>query len=125
MTNWSDLDSKDDFLEMRYFKTLAGLHRLKARQAKDDEAKKALLEAGQTLKSTLGYSPITDIGLLAGIRLLFQRKRILELSRTRTFLRAWQKEEPNVVRFTVDRMGALAYVKFLQAPAPSGGKRGL
>jgi hypothetical protein len=125
ITNWHDLEATDDFLEQRFFTTLAGLHRLKARKAKDDEVKKALLEAGQTLKSALGYSPITDVGLLAGIRLLFQQKRILELSWTRTFLRAWQKEEPNLVRFTVDRMGALAYVKFLQVPAPSGGKKGL
>jgi len=125
ITNWHDLEATDDFLEQRFFTTLAGLNRLKARKAKDDEVKKALLDAGQTLKSTLGYSPITDVGLLAGIRLLFQQKRILEISWTRTFLRAWQKEEPNLVRFTVDRMGALAYVKFLQVPAPSGGKKGL
>jgi hypothetical protein len=125
ITNWHDLEATDDFLEQRFFATLASLHRLKARKAKDDEVKKAVLDAGQTLKSTLGYSPITDVGLLAGIRLLFQQKRILELSWTRTFLRAWQKEEPNLVRFTVDRMGALAYVKFLQVPAPSGGKKGL
>lgn len=123
--NWHDLEATDNFLEQRFFTTLAGLHRLKARKAKDDEVKKALLDAGQTLRSTLGYSPITDVGLLAGIRLLFQQKRILELSWTRTFLRAWQKEEPNLVRFTVDRMGALAYVKFLQVPAPSGGKQGI
>ncbi len=125
ITNWHDLEATDDFLEQRFFTTLAGLHRLKARKDKDDEVKKARLDAGQTLKSTRGYSPITDVGLLAGIRLLFQQKRILELSWTRTFLRAWQKEEPNLVRFTVDRMGALAYVKFLQVPAPSGGKKGL
>jgi hypothetical protein len=125
ITNWHDLEATDDFLEQRFFTTLAGLHRLKARKAKDDEVKKALLDAGQTLKSTLGYSPITDVGLLAGIRLLFKQKRILELSWTRMFLRTWQKEEPNLVRFTVDRMGALTYVKFLQVPALSGGKKGL
>ena len=125
ITNWHDLEATDDFLEQRFFATLASLHRLKARKAKDDEVKKAVLDAGQTLKSTLGYSPITDVGLLAGIRLLFQQKRILELSWVRTILRAWQKEEPNLVRFTVDRMGALAYVKFLQVPVPSGGKKGL
>jgi hypothetical protein len=56
---------------------------------------------------------IPDVGLLAVIRLLFQQKRILELARTRTLLRAWQKEAPTVVRFTVDRMGALAQVKFI------------
>jgi hypothetical protein len=125
MAKWFDLEVTDDFLEQRFFNTLAGLHRLKAREAKDNEVKQALLDAGQTLKSTLGYSPITDVGLLAGIRLLFQQKRILELSRTRTFLRAWQKKAPNVVRFTVDRMGTLAYVKFLQVPAPSDHKKGL
>jgi hypothetical protein len=43
----------------------------------------------------------------------------LELSRTRTLLRAWQKEAPDFVRFTVDRMGTLAYVKFLDSTPPS------
>lgn len=113
MTNWYGLEATDDFLETRYFTTVGGMNRLKIREANDEEAKTALLAAGQSLKSTLGYSPITDVGLLAGIRLLFQHKRVLELSRTRTLLRAWQKDAPTVVRFTVDRMGALAYVKFM------------
>lgn len=117
MTNWYGLEATDDFLESRFFTTLAGVYKAKVREATDHEAKKALLDAGRTLKSTLGYSPITDVGLLTGIRLLFQQKRVLELSRTRAFLRAWQKEAPHVVRFTVDRMGALAYVKFIEVPA--------
>ena len=119
MTGWHDLKTTDDLLEQRFFTTLADLHRLKVREATEDEAKKALIDAGRTLKSALGYSPITDTGLLAGIRLLFQQKCVLELSRTRTLLRAWQKEAPNLVRFTVDRMGTLAYVKFLEATSPS------
>lgn len=122
ITNWCGPDTTDDFLETRFFTTVANLNKLKGREATDDQAKAALLEAGQTLKSTLGYSPITDVGLLAGIRLLFQHKRILELIRTRTILRAWQKEAPTVVRFTVDRMGALAYVKFLSGPPSRAGK---
>lgn len=116
MTNWHGLHTTDEFLETHFFTTLNSLHSMRAREATDDEAKTSLLAAGQVLKSTLGYSPITDVGLLAGIRLLFQQKRILELSRTRSLLRAWQKEEPTVVRFTVDRMGALAYVKFIAVP---------
>jgi hypothetical protein len=92
------------------------MNRLRVREASEEEAKSALLTAGQSLKSTLGYSPITDVGLLAGVRLLFKHKRILELSRTRSLLRSWQKEAPTVVRFTVDRMGTLAYVKFIPAP---------
>jgi len=122
MTNWHNLEATDDFLETRFFTTLSIQHRLKVRTATDDEAKAALFAAGLTLKSTLGYSTITDVGLLAGIRLLFQNKRVLELSRTRTILRAWQKEAPTVVRFTVDRMGALAYVKFIPGPNPDAAK---
>jgi hypothetical protein len=122
MTNWSALDATDEFLETRFFSTVGDLNRLQAREATDDEAKAALLEAGHTLKSTLGYSPITDVGLLAGIRLLFKEKCILELSRTRSLLRIWQKDAPTVIRFTVDRMGALAYVKFVSGPLPSVGK---
>jgi len=122
MTNWRGLDATDDFLETRFFATASGLNKLRVREATDEEAKDALLAAGHILKSTLGYSPITDVGLLAGIRLLFQQKCILELSRTRTLLRAWQKEAPTVVRFTVDRMGALAYVKFISGPLPRAEK---
>jgi hypothetical protein len=122
MTNWHGPDATDDFLETNYFTTVGGLNRLRVREATDEEAKTALLAAGQSLKSTLGYSPITDVGLLSGIRLLFQHKCVLELSRTRTLLRAWQKEAPTVVRFTVDRMGALAYVKFIPEPKPGAAK---
>lgn len=125
MTDWPDLEATDDFLETRFFATLAGMCRYKVRDAPDDEARQALVEAGQELKSTLSYSPITDTGLLAGIHLLFRHKRILELSRTRTLLRAWQREAPNVVRFTVDRMGALAYVKFVQPTPPVSSEKAL
>lgn len=116
LTNWADLDETDDFLESRFFTTVGGLNHLHMSEATDEEAKAALLAAGLSLKSSLGYSPITDVGLLAGIRLLFQNKRVLELTRTRTLLRTWQKEAPTAVRFTVDRMGTLAYVKFIQEP---------
>jgi len=124
LKEWHEPEGTDDFLETRFFRTLAKIHRLKVRQATDAASKNALIDAGQTLRSTLGYSPITDIGLFAGIRLLFQNRRILELSRTRTLLREWQKEAPELVRFTVDRMGALAYVKFLVPPSPTGNKIG-
>ena len=69
---------------------------------------------GRSLKSTLGYTPLIDVGLLAGARLLKQGHCILELGRTVELLKAFQKQDPNFVRFTVDRMGMLAYVKFLK-----------
>jgi len=125
MNTWQDQESTDDFLETRFFATLAGMYQYKVQEAEEDEARQALIQAGHELKSTLNYSPITDTGLLAGIHLLFRNRRILELSRTRTLLRAWQKEAPNVVRFTVDRMGALAYVKFVQPTLPVGSEKAL
>ncbi len=105
----------DTFLQEGFFAAFAACRGIEAKPAGDAEATEALARAGEALKSTLGYTPITDVGLLAGTRLLIEQRRILELSRTVDMLKALQKQDPNFVRFTVDRMGALAYVKFLKA----------
>ena len=122
MANWSGLDT-DDFLGSRFFTTLGGIHSLKVEEASDDEARAALQDAGEKLKSTLGYSPILDCSLLAGTRLLFNSQRVLEISRSLDVLKLWQKAAPDIVRFTVDRMGMMAYVKFLKpVPQPTPAK---
>lgn len=105
----------DKFLQNGFFVALAACRSIEAQPAGEGEATEALAQAGEALKSALGYTPITDVGLLAGTRLLFEQKRVLELDRTVELLKALQKQDPNFVRFTVDRMGALAYVKFLKA----------
>lgn len=104
----------DAFLQNGFFEAIAAGRGINARPANDDEAVKALADAGQALKSTLGYTPLSDVGLLAGTRLLTERHSILELSHTVELLKALQKRDPSFVRFTVDRMGTLAYVKFLK-----------
>lgn len=104
----------DAFLRDGFFEAFAACRGIKARPANDDEAIKALVDAGEVLKSTLGYTPLTDVGLLAGAGLLTERHCTLELGRTVDLLKALQKQDPNFVRFTVDRMGTLAYVKFLK-----------
>ena len=105
----------DKFLQEGFFSAFAACRGIDAQPASDSEATEALAQAGETLKSTLGYTPITDVGLLAGTRLLTKQKRILELNRTVDLLKALQKQDPNFVRFTVDRMGTLAHVKFLKS----------
>jgi len=110
---WEDAGDTEKFLQDRFFATFAKCRGLRVREAKEGMAIEALIKAGHDLKSTLGYSPITDVGLLAGIRLLTEKKAVLELSRTTELLRALQKRDPNAVRFTVDRMGTMAFVKFL------------
>ena len=112
--NWQSVERTDEFLQDSYFKTFSLARNIASQPATDQEATEALSEAGQALKSTLGYSPIVDVGLLAGIRLLTEKKRILELGRTTDLLKKLQKQDPTFVRFTVDRMGVLAYVKFLK-----------
>lgn len=122
MTDWNGTDI-DYFLENRFFTTLAAMHGISVKAADDADARVELEKAGDALKSTLGYSPIRDCSLLAGIRLLFDHQRVLELGTSHDVLRAWQKAAPDVVRFTVDRMGELAYVKFLKpAAAPALGR---
>ena len=103
------------FLQKGFFAAFAASREIEAKPASDSEAIKALTRAGKALKSSLGYTPITDVGLLAGTWLLFEQERILELNYTVELLKALQKQDPTFVRFTVDRMGSLAYVKFLKA----------
>lgn len=105
----------EKFLQGGFFAAFAACRQIDAEEASEAEATEALAKAGETLKSSLGYTPITDVGLLAGTRLLTERRRILELGRTVELLKSLQKQNPDFVRFTVDRMGALAYVKFLKS----------
>ncbi|MDW8309431.1 MAG: hypothetical protein RMK20_08670 [Verrucomicrobiales bacterium] len=118
LAHWRGPADTDDFLANRFFTALAAMHGLTPQPAAPDEARAAFLAAAEFIKSSLGYSPITDLGLLAGLRLLFGQNRLLEIKQADALLLAWQKEAPDAVRFTVDRMGNRAYVKFLK-PTPN------
>lgn len=107
-------ENTEEFLQQHFFETFAASHALRVNSASDSEATEALVNAGKDLKSSLGYSPITDVGLLAGSRLLTEKGLVLELARTTELLKALQKSDPEFVRFTVDRMGVMAHVKFLK-----------
>ena len=74
----------------------------------------ALVRARETIQDTLGYRPITDVALLAGTLLLAEGRQ-LEIAWSVDLLKAIQRQDPSFVRFTVDRMGGLAYVKFLKS----------
>jgi hypothetical protein len=115
MSHYRHISDIDKFLQDDFFAAFAAGRGIEAQPASDSEVTHALAQAGEDLKSSLGYTPITDVGLLAGTRLLIERRSILELSRTVEMLKALQKEDPNFVRFTVDRMGALAHVKFVKS----------
>ena len=107
--------ASERFLQQHSLPRLRACRKSSVRPATDDEATDALVKAGTALKSSLGYSPITDVGLSASVRLLTENSVVLELSRTTELLKRLQKRIPDFVRFTVDRMGAMAHVKFLKA----------
>jgi hypothetical protein len=117
LDSWESAADTDKFLQERFFNTFGVSRGLNIHEADDDEATEALVHAGGTLKSSLGYSPITDVGLLAGTRILTEKGLVLELSRATELLKSLQKRDPDFVRFTVDRMGVMSFVKFLK-PAP-------
>jgi len=73
----------------------------------------ALNRAWQELKSPIGYAPIMDTALLGGIYALTERNVFFEAATARQFLKDWQKENPNLLRFGVDRTGAMAHVRIL------------
>jgi len=114
---WQEAENTDTFLAERFFSTFGASRGIQYSPASVSEAAAAFFQAGEKLKSELGYTPITDVGLLAGTRLLIERGLLLELSQTTELLKSLQKEDPTFVRFTVDRMGSMAHVKFLK-PAP-------
>lgn len=117
LDRWRQAENTDEFLRERFFAAVAASHGWTARRANEEESTAALTVAGEELKSSLGYSPITDVALLAAARLLTERRLVLEIGRATELLKDLQKRDPTFVRFTVDRMGLLAYVKFLK-PAP-------
>jgi hypothetical protein len=113
---WQQARNTDEFLRDCFFTSLAATRGLPTRPVDEELAIAALVAAGEELKSPLGYSPITDVALLAAARLA-DEQLVLEIGRATELLKALQKRDPAFVRFTVDRMGTLAYVKFLK-PAP-------
>jgi len=63
-------------------------------------------------RHTLGYVPILYVCLLAGIYSIAGSAGYFEISQATDMLKALQKERPELVRFNVDRWGALTFVKF-------------
>lgn len=111
-------ENPEIFLYNNFFSTFAKSKGWITKDAEDNDSIEFLVKAGQLLKSTLGFSPITDVGLLASINLLIEKRVVLELNRVTELLKLLQKRDPDFVRFTVNRMGEMTYVKFLK-PYPN------
>jgi len=107
------VESIDYFLHSSFFEVTSKAFNLNAEHRADREIiLPAIQKAYVILKSPLGYVPILEVCLLAGIYSITESGRYFEISEATDTMKALQKEIPELVRFNVDRWGVLTFVKF-------------
>lgn len=107
-------DSIEHFLQYSFFDASNKTFNLNSEHRTDRKAiLPAIQKAYNTLKSPLGYAPILEVSLLAGIYSITELGAYFELSESLDMLKSLQQEKPELLRFNVDRWGALTFVKFL------------
>ena len=103
----------DHFLKHSFFNGINEAFSLKRKDQPDtDVILSTIQKAYDILKSPLGYVPILEVTLLAGIYSLTEVGTFFEISQATDTLKSLQKERPELVRFNVDRWGVLTFVKF-------------
>jgi hypothetical protein len=106
-------ESIEHFLQHSFFDTAKRALNLTGEHRTDREIiLPAIQKAYTDLKSPLGYAPILEVSLLAGIHSITESNAYFELSESLDTLKSLQKEKPELVRFNVDRWGVLTFVKF-------------
>ncbi len=116
----SQVDDLDRFLSEGFFGALAQLFHSRPKHRRHVPLLvKALHRTWQDLKSGLGYAPVKELALLTVARSIPDSGFYFEVQEAFEALREFQKERPDCLRFTVNRMGELAHVKFLKEPSSS------
>jgi hypothetical protein len=114
-------ESVDDFLNSRFFATANKSLNLNGEHTVASVTSLPMLQkAYNVLKSPVGYSPILELCLLAGIYSLLEAGNYLEISESIQILKSLQKDKPRLVTFNVDRWGMLNFVKFNDDLAKNG-----
>jgi hypothetical protein len=109
-----DSQAIEEFLHKKFFATSAAAQAIIARTlTSSDEIVPRLRSAWKAISSSNGYVPIEEMALVAGIKALVDEQLIIEIATARDALIAFQKANPYQVRFSVDRLGALAHAKFI------------
>ncbi len=105
-------ESIEHFLHHSFFDASNRAFNLNCQHRTDREiVLPAIQKAYTVLKSPLGYAPILEVSLLAGIYSITEANVYFELSEALEVLKLLQRENPELVRFNVDRWGALTFVK--------------
>ena len=109
----TNMESIEDFLNYSFFDALNKAFNLKGLHRTDRVTILPMIKKAYTdLKSPLGYAPILEISLLAGIYSITETGAYFELFEALDTLKLLQKERTDLVRFNVDRRGSLIFVKF-------------
>lgn len=105
-------DNEQD-IKSQFFTHIIDAYSLGLEKISDDaERLHFIYESYFLLKSPLGYAPINDVMLL-GILLAIEAKRgYFEIEEGMQTARTIQQKYPRLVRFNVDRMGRLNFIKF-------------
>lgn len=106
-------ESIDYFLRHSFFEATNKAFSLNGDHRTDRETILLTIQkAYNVLKSPLGYVPILEVALLGGIYSITEKGTFFEISEVTDTLKSLQKERPELVRFNVDRWGALTFLKF-------------
>lgn len=106
-------ESIDYFLHNTFFNVSNKTFNLNALHRIDRETiLSAIHKAYTILESPLGYASILEVALLASIYSITEAGAYFEISEAEDMLKSLQKERPELVRFNVNRWGALTFVKF-------------
>lgn len=117
MTELTKGDSEDGYLGSWFFaKTVEAFNLGLPELSDDDEILHFVYQSYSKLASPLGYAPIREVLLLAIISAIGAGKGYFQISTGLEMLHRLQRRLPNVVRFNVDRMGNLNFVKFTKSP---------
>jgi len=112
--NLYEFKNISDFLHTNFFEYINIAFNFKAKKSKDKNfIIKKYYNACWVLKSPLGYSPIEDAALLTGINSIIKDRYFFEIDEIISILKEYQKKYPDLIRINIDRMGRLAYVKFV------------
>lgn len=112
MTQLTKNDNEQD-IKSQFFTHIIDAYSLGLEKISDDaERLHFIYESYSLLKSPLGYAPINEVMLLGTLLAIQTKRGYFEIEEGMQTARTIQQKHPSLVRFNVDRMGKLNFIKF-------------
>lgn len=115
--SYSNESELDRFLDEEFFSVVGRTYYRETEEVKTQEEHLGqLFTAWKKLKSPQGYVPISELSTIAAIEGISTKGYYFEVNQTKEMLKKTHSTDPNLLRFSVDKRGALAHVKFISSP---------